>query len=175
MKRTKRLALIGIYTALLIGAQFALSFVSGLEIVTVLFFSFAFVFGVKMSVLTGIAFSLLRCLVFGFYPSVLIEYLIFYTFFAIAVGGFGHAVKRKLTLKAYIVALIVALSVTFTFTVVDNVVSPLYFGLDRIATTAYHSASVATLISQLICTALTVGVLFPPIFKVMERFRASFI
>ncbi len=175
MKRTKQLALIGVYVALLIGGQFALSFVSGIEVVTVLFFSFAFVFGVKMSLLTGIAFSLLRCFVFGFFPNILILYLIFYSIFALIIGSLGNIFNHKINVKNYIFMLLIALLITSMFTALDNVITPCYYGFDRNLMLTYHAASIATLISQLICTALTVGVLFPPIFKIMKRFRTNFI
>ena len=68
----------GVFVALLIGGQFALFAVSGIEIVTVLFASFVFCFGIVRSLIVGTAFSLLRCFVFGFMPNVLILYLIYY-------------------------------------------------------------------------------------------------
>ena len=71
MLKTKDLALIGLYTALLIGGQIAFASISGVEIVTLLFASFCFYFGVVRGAILGTVFSLMRCLVFGFFPAVL--------------------------------------------------------------------------------------------------------
>ena len=76
-------------TALLIAVQYAMGFVSGVELVTVLFLSFCYVFGVKCGMLTGIAFSLLRCLLFGFMPNVILLYLVYYSLFALLFGFVG--------------------------------------------------------------------------------------
>ena len=66
MKTAKDIALTGVYTALLIGAQVALSALSGIEVVTVLLLSFCYCFGIARGLAVANSFSLLRCLVFGF-------------------------------------------------------------------------------------------------------------
>ena len=91
--KTVQLAFCAVMTALLIAVQYVLSFVSGIELVTVLFLSFCYVFGVKCGLLTGIAFSLLRCLLFGFMPNVILLYLVYYSLFALLFGFLG---KRRI-------------------------------------------------------------------------------
>ena len=91
--KTKQLALCAVMTALLVAIQYAMSFVSGIELVTVFFLCFCYVFGVRCGVLTGIAFSLLRCILFGFMPNVIVLYLIYYTLFALL---FGISGRRKI-------------------------------------------------------------------------------
>ena len=66
-------------TAALIAVQYALGFISGVELVTAVFASFCYAFGTKSGVLTAVAFSLLRCVIFGFMPNVVLLYLIYYT------------------------------------------------------------------------------------------------
>ena len=78
MKTAKEITVIGLFVALLIGGQFVLSGISGIEIVTVLIVSFCFYFGVFRGVIVATAFSLLRCFIFGFFPNVIVLYLIFY-------------------------------------------------------------------------------------------------
>ncbi|MBO5224785.1 MAG: hypothetical protein J6C23_09785, partial [Clostridia bacterium] len=68
---TKNLIIAGLYVALLIVAQLALSALAGVEVVTVLLLAFCFVRGVKQGVVVATAFSLIRCFVFGFTPNVL--------------------------------------------------------------------------------------------------------
>lgn len=85
--RAKELARCAVMTALLIAVQFALSFISGVELVTAVFSAFCYVFGVRDGVLTAISFSLLRCLIFGFAPSVIVLYLIYYPAFALVFGS----------------------------------------------------------------------------------------
>ena len=78
MKSAKKIILPGVFTALLIGGQFALSGISGIEIVTVLLLTFVYKYGIKQGLFVANAFSLIRCFIFGFIPSVLILYLIYY-------------------------------------------------------------------------------------------------
>ena len=70
MKSTRELSLIAMFTALLIGVQFALSFTYGLELVSVTLAMFSLVFGSRRGFVVGVAFSLLRLMIFGFYPQV---------------------------------------------------------------------------------------------------------
>lgn len=90
---TKDVVYPALMCALLIAGQYVFSFVSGVEIVTVLLLCFSVAFGVKRGVLCAVAFSLLRCLVFGFFPNVVLLYLIYYPTFAAAFGLLGKLKK----------------------------------------------------------------------------------
>ena len=68
----KECALISVFVSLVIAAQIALSAIPGVEIVTVLFVVYSFSCGVKRGMLSATAFSILRQIVFGFFPTVLI-------------------------------------------------------------------------------------------------------
>ena len=155
MKTTKDLALISTFTALLIGGQLALSAVSGIEIVTVLFLGFAYVFGVKRSVFVANAFSVLRCLIFGFFPTVIILYLLYYNLFAIVIGCIGNRLKHAYSLKNHIILVVVAILLTVCFTLFDNVITPLFYQFDAQSTEAYWYASLTAVIPQVICVAVT--------------------
>ena len=89
----KKIAVCAVTVALLIAVQFALSFVSGLELVTVLLLCFCYTFGAACGMLVATAFSLIRCLLFGFMPNVVLLYLIYYNLFALL---FGSLRKHKL-------------------------------------------------------------------------------
>ena len=54
----KEIAAVAVMCALLIGGQLALSFVSGVEVVTVLLLSFSFTYGRRAGALTAILLSL---------------------------------------------------------------------------------------------------------------------
>ena len=90
----KEIAAVAVMCALLIGGQLVLSSVSGVEVVTVLLLSFSFTFGRRAGVLAAIAFSILRCFLWGFFPSVILLYLIYYPLFALAFGALG-GVKQE--------------------------------------------------------------------------------
>ena len=47
MNSAKKIILLGVFTALLIGGQFTLSGISGIEIVTVLLLTFVYKYGIK--------------------------------------------------------------------------------------------------------------------------------
>lgn len=172
MKTTKNLALISTFTAVLIGGQFALSAVSGIEIVTVLFLSFAYVFGVKRSIFVANAFSVLRCLIFGFFPTIIVLYLIYYNLFAVVVGAIGNKLKHDYSLKNHVILAIVAILLTVCFTLFDNVITPLFYQFDSIATVAYWYASLTAVVPQVVCVAVSTALLFFPLYKVF--FKISF-
>ena len=126
MSKTKEIALIGVYVALLIGGQVALSAISGIEVVTVLLASFAFYFGIKRSLIVAVAFSILRCFLFGFMPSVIILYLIYYPLFVTIFGLIGNRFKHKATPKHHVLVIMVAVLCVVLFTALDNLITPLY-------------------------------------------------
>lgn len=82
-----------VMTALLIAVQVALGFAAGVELVTVLLLVFCYTFGVKNGVVVATAFSLLRCLIWGFYPTVIVLYLVYFNLFAILFGSIGTRKK----------------------------------------------------------------------------------
>lgn len=103
----KRVAYCAVSCALLIAAQYALSFISGVEAVTVLLLSFCAYFGVACGLITAVSFCFLRCFIFGFYPQVIVLYLIYYPLFAITFGLLG---KIKCEKKVSRVAVLVAVN-----------------------------------------------------------------
>ena len=77
MRPSKECAYIAVFVSLLIGVQLAFSFVPGVEFVTLLLVCYAFCFGAMRGVISAICFSLLRCIIFGFFPDVVVLYLIY--------------------------------------------------------------------------------------------------
>ncbi len=169
IKKTKDIAIMGVYTALLIGGQVALSAVSGVEVVTILLLGFAYYFGVKKGAIVANAFSLLRCLVFGFFPNVLILYLVYYNLFVFVIGGLGKLFNRETVPQKHVIVIIVSLFLAFTFTALDNLITPLYYGLNKEEWLGYVVTSTYALVPQLICTLITVSLLFRPLVKVLSR------
>lgn len=166
MNAAKEVALIGVFCALLIGAQFALSALSGVEIVTVLLLSFSYYFGIKRGLFVANAFSLLRCLIFGFFPTVIILYLIYYNLFVAVFGLLGIKLKRQLNLKILVVLIITAVLMTALFTALDDIITPLYYGFSLGAMKAYAAASLTAVIPQVTCTFLTVLLLLPVLLRI---------
>ena len=68
------LAACALMTALLIGGQLVLSSAAGVEVVTVMFLAFCTVYGRRAGMLTATAFSLLRCILFGFFHVLIYLY-----------------------------------------------------------------------------------------------------
>lgn len=89
LKPSEKITYSAAAAALLIAAQLALSAVQGIEIVTVLLLCFSYVFGMWCGVFTALAFSLLRCFIFGFYPSAMVLYIVYYPLFALVCGALG--------------------------------------------------------------------------------------
>lgn len=168
MRTAKEIALIGIFTAILIGGQFALSGITGVEVVTVLLLGFSYCFGVKDGVAAATAFSLLRCFIFGFFPTVIILYLIYYPLFAVVFGLLGKKFRCGFDLKIHSVLLAVACIMTALFTALDDLITPLYYGFSLSTAKAYAVASLAAVIPQLICTIATVALLLPVLLKIFK-------
>lgn len=142
-----------------------LSAVSGIEVVTVLFLSFCFTFGVRKGMLTACVFSLLRCLLFGFYPTVVILYVVYYNLFAVVFGLLGDTFNHKLTTFRHAVLVVTAVVLTVIFTLIDNVLTPLFYSFTEAATKAYWLMSLTSMLPQIICVAVTVIFLLPSLLK----------
>lgn len=171
MKTAKEISLLGVMIALLIGGQTALSAISGIEIVTALSVSFFFFFGVKRGLILAVAFSLLRCLVFGFFLNVVILYLTYYPLLAVIFGLLGRAFNKTVNVKSIAVVVVVAVVCTVLFTVIDNCIALIYFGLSKKAFEIYFNASLLTMIPQVICVAVTVPLLFYPLIKIYKTIK----
>lgn len=167
----KECAYIAVFVALLIAVQLALTAVPGVEAVTVLFVSYAYVFGWKRGMAAATAFALLRQMVFGFYPVVLILYLLYYNGMAVVFGAMG---KRKVALlQSVAVVTVLACVCTVGFTLLDNVLTPLFYGFSRKAAKAYFLASLPFMLPQILCAGLTVGFLFVPIASAFQRIKRA--
>lgn len=170
----KDFALIGVFTALLIGGQYALSFVAGIEIVTVLMLSFAYYFGYLRSLIVANAFCILRCFIFGFFPTVIILYFVYYNLFVLVFATAGRLFGGRLSpLKLVIVTAAAALC-TICFTLLDDVITPLYYKFDADTSKAYFTASLYTMATQTACTVVTVALLLPPLNAVYLRIYKDF-
>lgn len=168
MKTAKDISLIGIFTALLIGGQFALHFISGVEIVTVLLLSFAFYFGWQRSFFVANAFCLLRCFIFGFFPNVMILYFVYYNLFVAVFALLGMRFKKTINNKSHVVLIITAVLMTVLFTVFDDIITPIYYKFTAETTKAYWIASLTAVIPQVVCTVITVLILLPVFIKIYK-------
>ena len=169
MVKAKDLARLAMCVAMLIGGQLALSALSGVEIVSVLLLCFAFSYGWRDGVMIAVVFSVLRCLIFGFYINVVVLYLIYYPAFAYFFGWLGTKLKGEITVKK--LAIIVGFAVAFTicFTLIDNVLTPIMFSLSATAAKTYFLSSLYSLLPHVICVGVTVSIFFLPLTRVIKR------
>jgi hypothetical protein len=162
----KDCAYIAVFVALTIAAQLCLSFIPGVEVVTVLFVTFSFAFGCRRGIVAATVFSLLRQLVFGFSPTVLVLYLVYYNLLALLFGFLGR--QSKITPQKLVCLTILACLCTICFTMMDNIITPLWYGYSKRALKIYFYASFSFMIPQVICTAVSVGILFLPLVKIFN-------
>ncbi len=238
-----RIAYIALMTALLTCGQAAFAFVPGVEIVTLLLVCFSSAFGVRDGVIAAAAFSLLRNFLWGFYPVVILLYLIYFPLLAAVFGLLGrikdeffdrpplllaicvNAVlaaiitafalcigldlikisrlykKRLIAFMWVIMALCAALAlvfdlsfalkrtekiksgrtlktVTFTavaavcticFSLLDDVIEPIAFGMTQEAALVYFYGSFLAMLPQTVCTIATVSTLYAPVTAVFRK------
>lgn len=164
----KKCALLAVFVAVVIVAQMVFSAIPGVEIVTVLFVAYSFSVGWKRGMLAATAFSLLRQIIFGFFPTVLILYLVYYNLLTFAFGMLGKKIKKPVKYLPFIV-LLACLGTVF-FTIFDNILTPLWYGYSKRATELYFFSSLPFMIPQVICTAISVTCLFLPLWKIFKRF-----
>lgn len=169
-KRTKNIAIhsakecayIAVFVALVLSAQLVFASVPGVELVTVLFVGYASAFGIKRGAAAATAFSLLRQLLFGFFPNVLILYLFYYNGLAALFGWWGGRDNAKGKLLQ---AIVLATLCAACFTLLDDLITPLWYGYTRRAARAYFLASLPVMLSQCVCAGVSVGLLFLPLEK----------
>lgn len=171
MKTAKEISIISVFVALLISGQLALSAVSGIEIVTALTVSFFYFFGLKRGLIVATAFSLLRCIIFGFIVNVVILYLIYYNLLALVIWLASKALKSQTKIKDIIIVTAIAVLMTVLFTIIDNVLSLVMYGLSQNAFKVYVQASLLTMVPQMICVAITVPLLFVPLIKIYKTIK----
>ena len=169
MKKTKSIVRVAMCVALLIGGQFALSSISGIEIVTVMMLCFCLCYGIRTGVAIATTFSLLRCMFFGFQINVVVLYLIYYNLFALFFGFLGKRFSGKLSLLKIAAVVASALVFTVLFTLLDDVITPLIFAFHPNAAKVYFYQSLYAMIPQTVCTLVTVSVLFAPLTKVIKK------
>lgn len=242
----KEIAYIAVTCALLIGGQYVFSFVAGVEIVTLILVCFSYVFGMRRGAICATAFSLLRCLIFGFSPTAVILYLVYYPLLAVVFGGLGHIkqstfenfpwyfavivnalllgiavacalcygldlikISRLLKVTVYVLlwvifALCICLCVAFNclliakkgfgkntetllklitfasiaavctvcFTLLDDIITPLFWGYNSLTALTYFYTSFTAMLPQTVCTIVTVTALFLPLTAVLKRVRS---
>ncbi len=165
-RTAKECALLAVFVAVVIAVQTVLSFIPGVEIVTVLFVSYSFVAGGKRGMFTATIFSLLRQIIFGFFPTVLILYLVYYNLLTFCFGLLGKKIKKPIKYLPLIV--VFACLGTAFFTMFDNILTPLWYGYSERATRLYFFSSLPFMIPQIICTTISVSCLFLPFCKVFK-------
>ena len=164
LKTSKECSYVALFLALTIGIQFALSFIPGVELVTLLFICYSFVFGLRRSIVCATCFSLLRTIIFGFFPNVVILYLIYYNLLVTIFSLLGKALSPS---KHLLIIVAVAVVCTAFFTLLDCIITPLFFSYSKRATTAYFYASLSFAVPQIICSAISITILFIPLTKTL--------
>ena len=163
VRSAKECAYLAVFVALVIAAQLAFSFVPGVEIVTVSFVAYSLVMGARRAMVAATAFSLLRGFVFGFFPTVLVLYLVYFNLLALCFGLLG--IKWRAGLKTLPWLVLIACVCTVCFTLIDCVLTPFWYGYSAKAAKAYFLASLPFMIPQVICTAVSVSLLLLPLTK----------
>ncbi len=151
-----------------------LSAIVGVEIITALLVAFCFRFGIKDGMVLATSFSFLRCFIFGFLPSVMLLYLIYFNLLALIIGLIGLGFKRRLSWLSVIVLVVITALLTACFTLLDDIITPLYYGFTSKATKAYFLASLPVILAQVPISGITVGLFIFPLYKCFEWVKFSY-
>lgn len=164
-------ASVGVMAALLLAVQYALSGVAGVELVTPLLLAYACTFGAVRGAAAAAAFSLLRCLLYGFAPNVVVLYLLYFPAFGALFGMLGRLLARRpLSVRTAAVALC-AVAMTACFTLLDDVLTPWMLGYAPRAARAYFLLSLPVMAVQSLSCAVTVPLLYPPLASALRSLR----
>ena len=167
----KECAYLAVFVALVIALQVVFAMVPGVELVTVMFVSYAFVFGWKRGMIAATVFTLLRQVIFGAYPTVLVLYLVYFNLLTLVFGLWGAKIKKPIRALPWVV--IAACFATACFTMLDNLLTTFWYGYSQRAREVYFMASLPVMTSQIICSAASVAVLFIPLQMVFARVKRS--
>ena len=170
IKSARDIAVLGTMVAVMIAGQLVLGAIAGIEIITVLLATYCFINGPLKGVIVATVFSLVRCLVFGFFPQVIILYLIYYNLFALILGLLGRVCENKKTVIKILLVTVIACALTLCFTLLDNFLSIYVFKMfasDR-AIKIYLAQSMPVALTQVISNAVIIPLLFIPLVKVFE-------
>ena len=148
----------------MIGVQYAFSFVAGVELVTVIFACFCVVFGVRRGVLCAVAFSLLRCIVFGFSPNVVVLYAVYYPLFAVVFGLLGKV--RAETVEKKPLAFVIAVNAVL---LLIAAACALAIGLDLIKISRLWKVTVTALLWVILALSLIAATVFDTVFFVRGK------
>lgn len=166
MKQTKDVTVIAMYTALLIAAQYALSFVAGVEVVSAMIAVFAAVFGTKKGVILAVSFSVVRCLAFGFFPTVIVLYLVYFPLYALVMS-----LPAKKNVDRIWVVVPLAAALTACFTLIDDVLTPLLMGFSKKAWSTYFYSSLPTMLTHVLSVTAGTLVLYAPLKILLTKIR----
>lgn len=164
--KIKNIVIVALFVALLIAFQVALSWLNGIELITVMLASIAFYYGIKIVLSTVNIFLVVRSLIFGFFPSVMMLYFVYYNLFILCFGLIGKKAERKLSKRSYILSILMSVVMTIMFTALDNAITPLWYAFDWTATKAYWIFSLTAVVPQVICSLATMIIIFPILIKV---------
>lgn len=163
---SKECAYLAVFVALVIAAQLCLAAIPSVEVVTVLFIAYSFSFGGKRGMIAATLFSFLRMFLYGVFFNVLLLYLVYFNLLALLFGFLGGRVKNPVRSLWWLTA--VACLCTVCFSLLDNIITPLWYGYTGDTLRAYFFASLTVMLPQVACTAVTVGVLFLPLERVFR-------
>lgn len=167
----KECAFLAVFVALVIAVQLCLAAIPGVELVTVLFLAYAYVMGAKRGIIAATVFTILRQLLFGFTPVVFCLYIVYFNSFTLLFGLLGKKWKNNVRALPYLVVL--ACVCTACFTLLDNLLTPLWYAFTKRAFKVYFLASLSVMLPQILCTAISVFVLFIPLQKVFTQAKRS--
>lgn len=159
VRSTKECAYFAVFLAILFAVQFAFSSVVGIELISVLFITYAYVFGIRRSIFVSVVYSLARCLLYGFFPQVLVLYVVHFSLLCLIFGAMG---KSKAGLVKCVIISIIA---TVGFTLLDDVITPLFYQFSLAVFKTYFIASLLPMLIHCACVGASVAVLFKPLTK----------
>ena len=174
MNATKRICLLAVLTATLTGGKTALALIPNIEIVTLLFIVYAFVFGWRNTIIVSVVFVVIEIFIWGFNLWWVILYLIYWPLLVTAAA----VLPRKLGNGRLVAAIAFGIAFTVFFGVLSTFIEIIFmggvgsgffwqfFGWRDIAGIPFFTA-------HIVSNAIILPVLVPVLYKTLQKLRMA--
>lgn len=173
LEYTKKLVLIGMFAATIIGAKFALMALPNIEVVTLFIILFTYVFGLGIGLSATLIFCVVEMFIFPM-GSWVISYFIHWPLVSIMAFLFSKIISKNRAIFPAIFAFVITLLFGVLTSFVDTLVyttPDLYLKMFG----AMYVKGIPFFLTHIVSNTLVVGFAFLPLSKMLEKLKEHFL